>query len=357
MTASFTASDLNELLSKFKIGATCVDAFQHRHFSYYDLILNPGVRISKINRYAKELALAMRAKSSFIVTDIPEKGVVRLRTTNANPAKINFFKYMAANFDAQPSGALLPFLLGETDEGQPLWIDMADNPHLLVAGATNSGKSVFLHTLIANAICRADTELTLIDTKLVEFNSYYDDVMNPYIKYLARSYQEAIHALERIYLLMEARYECMSQIGIQSVQEKPGLFEKQLIIIDEVSDLMLFDKKDKTFETLLIKLAQKARAAGIFLVLATQRPSADVLTGLIKSNFPARLACRVSNKTDSRVILDEHGAENLAGRGDAILKLPSGDAYRAQMAYVEPKMILRGLKKIGDSIEQNPSAA
>ncbi len=110
-----------------------------------------------------------------------------------------------------------------------------------------------------------------------------------------------------------------------------------MVIIDEAADLMLFNKRDKTFENLVVRLAQKARAAGIYMVLATQRPSVDVLTGLIKSNFPARLACRVSTKVDSRVVLDQHGAENLAGRGDAILKQPAGEATRFQVAFVDPK--------------------
>ena len=349
----FTANDLDQLLSKFKIGASCIGAYQHRHFSYYDLVLDPGTRISKINRYAKELALAMKAHSSFIVTDIPEQGVVRLRTTNSSPSKIRFFRYYCQHADNAPS-VTLPFLLGETDEGKPLWVDMASNPHLLVAGATNSGKSVFLHTLIANAVCRGDVKLTLIDTKLVEFSSYYHPIMDPYVEATARTYEEAILAIEDVYNMMESRYRFMDQLGIQNANQRSDVFDKQLVIIDEASDLMMFDKKTKRFETLLIKLAQKARAAGIYLVLATQRPSADVLTSLIKSNFPARVACRVANKTDSRVILDEHGAENLAGKGDAILKLPSGETYRAQMAYIEPKMILKGL---GANIEQDSSAA
>lgn len=344
--------NLNSLLNSFNIKATCVDASQHRHFSYFDVELAHGTRISKITRYANELAVAMRAKSALIVTPIPEKGIVRLRTTHHEPDKIDFEEIYSQYLNSKPSG-ILPFLLGETDEGKPLWVDMANNPHLLVAGATGSGKSVFLHSLIANAIKRRDVKLNLVDTKLVEFSQYDIPFMSSVIRYFARSYSESVMVLERLIDIMEARYKYMAQHNLQSIEDCPNLFDKHLVIIDEVADLILQDKgkRYKPFENLVASLAQKARAAGIYLILATQRPSVNVLTGLIKSNFPARLACRVSTKTDSRVILDQQGAEHLAGKGDAIFKQPAGNTIRFQSAFVNPEQTIKELRR--KSIEQN----
>ena len=145
-------------------------------------------------------------------------------------------------------------------------------------------------------------------------------------------------------MMMESRYNYMSNIGIQSIEEKPNIFYKMIIIIDEIADLMLHNK-NKEFEQLVVKIAQKARAAGIYLVLATQRPSSDVITGLIKSNFPARLSCKVSTKTDSRIILDKNGAENLAGKGDAIIKHPFSGEFRFQVGFVKPKETINHYKQ------------
>lgn len=332
---------MNELLKGFKIKATCVDAKSHRHFSFYDVKLDHGTKISKLVRNAGELGLAMQAKTDIIVTPLTEQGVVRLHTTHATADTLSFDKLYNAH--KAPKGHLLPFLFGETAEGSPLFVDMAKNPHLLVAGSTGSGKSVFLHTMIANAAKRRDTKLFLIDTKRVEFNIYNNDYLKPLVYHIADDYDSAMGILKTAHQLMELRYEHMSKMGIQSIEQCPDVFDKIMIIIDEAADLMLYNKT-KDFEQLVVRLAQKARAAGIYLVLATQRPSVDVLTGLIKSNFPARVACKVSTKVDSRVVLDQHGAENLAGRGDAIVKQPSSNATRFQVAFVDPKDTIDSFK-------------
>jgi len=327
-----TTDSVNDIFQGFKIKAKCLSVNQNRHFSFYDVKLDDGTKISKIERYGSELALAMRVKTPFTVMAIPEKGIVRMHTTHDVASKIHFNEI---NKDC-PSDHLLPFLFGETAEGQPLWVDMSKNPHLLVAGSTGSGKSVFLHNLIFNAIRRNDTQLFLVDTKRVEFNVYNDVKFNKTIWSVSDDYDSAVSMLNRAHQLMESRYKFLAERGLQSIEQAPFIFSKIVIIIDEVADLMLFNKS-KEFETLVVRLAQKARAAGIYMVLATQRPSVDVLTGLIKSNFPARLSCRVSTKMDSRVVLDENGAEGLAGRGDAILKIPSENSnIRFQISYVNP---------------------
>jgi len=326
---------LNEIFKAFKIRAKCVGANTHRHFAYYDVELDPGTRISRIQRYANELAIAMRANSAIIVKPIPSQGIVRLQTTLRNADIVSFDELY--DMYTSPSNQTLPFLLGETDEGELLFMDMAKNPHLLVAGSTGSGKSVFLHTLINNAFRHSNMKVYLVDTKRVEFSTYAN-MQSSTIAHVSNTYQEAMNVLEHLNCIMDHRYEYMAGRGIQSVEEAPDLFDNILLIIDEAADLMLYEK-GKAFENLVAKLAQKARAAGIYMVFATQRPSVDVFTGLIKANFPARLSCKVTSKVDSKVILDRQGAENLIGRGDAILNNSAFDMTRLQVAYSDPAQI------------------
>jgi S-DNA-T family DNA segregation ATPase FtsK/SpoIIIE len=322
---------LNSTFKSFNIKAECVDSFSHRHFIFFDVKLAPGTKVSRILSFSNELALAMRIKSSFIIKPIPELGIVRLQSTFKNADKLLFSDL----YKSPPNKSYLPFMFGETDEGQPLWVDMSKNPHLLIAGATGSGKSVLLHTLIANAAKRRDTNLYLIDTKKVEFNIYRNKNMRRLIINQANDYNSALDLLHYCYDEMEQRYEYMADNGISSSEQEPNL-TKNLIIIDEASDLILFDKKNKQFENILVRLAQKARAAGTFIALATQRPSVDVITGLIKANFPARLSCKVSSRFDSKVVLDQQGAENLNGKGDALFYSPNSKQVRLQIAYVDP---------------------
>jgi S-DNA-T family DNA segregation ATPase FtsK/SpoIIIE len=326
----------NDILHSFKIDASCVDANRHRHFSYYDLALNPGCRINKIARYSREIAIALRARTPIIVNPIPHEGIVRLHTTHDAADTLHFNELYNYYYNNYPIYGILPILLGETDEGKPLWIDLVRNPHILVAGGTGSGKSVLMHTIIANAALRNDVSLYLADTKKVEFNPYQRKEFSHKLNFCANDYSSAIAMLEHLYDKMENRYNYLCSKGLSSIEDNPNIFDKVLVVMDEVSDLMLYDKKQKYFENLVVKLAQKARAAGIYMVLATQRPSVDVLTGLIKANFPARIACKVNSKVDSRVVLDSHGAESLAGRGDAIIKSLDNDHTRFQVAYVDP---------------------
>ena len=334
---------INKLFEGFKIKATCIGAERHRHFAYYDVELDPGTRISRLSRYRDELAIAMRAKTSLIVKPLPEQGIVRLQTTHSTADKLMFDDLYRRS--VAPSDYLLPFLFGETDEGKPLWVDMAKNPHLLVAGSTGSGKSVFLRLLIANAAKRNDTKLFLIDTKRVEFSIYNDESMNGLVANVDHDFDGAMNTLEFLNDIMVARYKAMAKMGIQSIEEGP-FFDKIVLIIDEAADLMLYDRT-KSFEKQIARLAQLARAAGIYMVFATQRPDVSVVTGLIKANFPARLACKVTSKIDSKVVLDKMGAEALAGRGDALFSSPVNDLTRLQVAYVEPEQIVYNYKLKG----------
>lgn len=323
---------INNLFDLFKINATCISANKHRHFVNYDIKLDPGTRISRIQRYADELAMHMKAASSLILQPIPSKGILRIQTTFCEPEVLDFNELYAAN--EPPKEQFLPFLLGETDEGKPMYVDISKNPHMLVAGSTGSGKSVLLHTLIANAAKRKDVKLFLVDTKRVEFNMY--DEIDGLVQSVDYDYKSTIKTLVFLNEIMEGRYKYMAKAGVRSIEDMEVPFFKYLLIIDESADLVLYDRKNKEFENLVAKLAQKARAAGIYMIFATQRPSVDVFTGLIKANFPARLSCKVTSKVDSKVILDQTGAEGLVGRGDAILNNSSYDMTRMQVAYTDP---------------------
>lgn len=313
---------MNEILQAFHIDALCVNAEQHRHLAFFDIKLLNGCRIRSIEVLIREIGLALKTKTTPIVCPIMESGVVRIKAAFDN-APILPFDVLA---NSGVGFGTLPVVIGESDTGEPLWVDIAGLPHILVAGSTGSGKSTFLHVLIANVMRRNDVELYLSDPKHgVEFSRYAHKAT-----YIAKDYDSNIYMLEALTEKMEKRYQLINESGVFHV----GM--KSLVIIDEVADLMLADKRNKSskFEDLLCNLAAKARAAGIYIVCATQRPSVDVITGLIKANFPARLACKVASSVDSKIILDRIGAESLLGRGDAILKSPQHDFVRFQVAFV-----------------------
>ncbi len=327
--------NLNSIFSGLKLDARCVGYEENKHMAFYDIKLNPGCRVRKIESLAPEIALCLRSHTEPIVKTILDKGIVRLHVTIKDSKILDFHSVYC--IDDKPKDAFLPFLLGETDEGKLLWTDMSKNPHMLVAGGTGSGKSVFLHLLISNIqklIQNNDNiNLYLSDPKRVEFDRYQNRKEMFGIESICNSYDETINMLRLIETKMENRYRAMCQMKISKIEEAPESFSKIFVIIDEVSDLMMMDKKHKTFEILISRLAQKARAAGIYLVLATQRPSVDVLTGTIKANFPARVSCKVSSKIDSKVILDRSGGEALLGKGDSIIKNSDNDYVRFQAAY------------------------
>lgn len=332
-------NNLNGILQGLKLDAECKQARQHRHFAFYDLSLGNKCRLSQIENRAKEIALSLRSKNDPFFKILREQGLVRLQVVVEEPKPLPLLDILP---DFHGSGSL-PFLLGETDEGELLSTDMAQNPHLLIAGSTGTGKSVLLHNLIANAVYTSQTKkikLFLVDPKGVEFSAYAIPEMSSLINQITNEYAPTLEMLEYLIERMEQRYEMLKKLGLQSVEQAPELFPSIMVIIDEVSDLIFKDDSKKKFEGYIVRLAQKCRAAGIYLVLATQHPSVKVLTGLIKANFEARLACKVNSRTDSQVILDYVGAQNLVGRGDAIIKNRAHDLVRFQVAYVDTKGVL-----------------
>lgn len=318
---------LDNILHSLKIKAKCKSIKEHRHYRLYDIELSPGQSIKKIEANVREIGLGLRSLTVPFVTTIPESGIVRLQVAMSEAETIPFNELYDRSIAVKPEG-LLPFLLGEQANGEPVWLDMATNPHMLVAGSTGSGKSVLLHTLIANVKKRSDVSLYLVDPKHgVEFHQYNDNCNS-----LVFDYSGTVKMLQLLADEVEIRYNYFRKLGIKNINESQFVVPKVLVIIDEVADLMMQDE-DGILETLLVKISQKSRAVGIHMVLATQRPSVDVLTGLIKANFPARVACRVSSAVDSKVIIDQSGAEHLLNKGDAILNCNMFNNVRFQIAY------------------------
>lgn len=334
-------NQLTSALDGLRIDAVCVNAIEHRHFAFYDVKLGPKGSLSRLQRSSSEIALNLRSKSNPIFKLLREEGLIRLQVVTGDPKPLPLLDLLKTN---PKHDGILPFLLGETDDGKILWTDMSKNPHMLVAGSTGSGKSVLLHNMIANAINVGKVHLFLVDPKGVEFSAYDTPKMSGLIKQVVYDYSTVIEMLEHIVEIMDDRYEMLRALELQSIDQSPKIFDPILIIIDEVSDLMLKDGKEKRFENLIIQLAQKSRAAGIYLLLATQHPSVKVLTGLIKANFEARLACKVSSRTDSQVVLDYPGAELLIGRGDAIIKNSNHDLVRFQVAYTDTSTVVEFFK-------------
>jgi S-DNA-T family DNA segregation ATPase FtsK/SpoIIIE len=327
---------MNHALEEVGIRGECVSAKSHNHLSFYDVKLGKSL-ISRIESRARDIGTKIKSKTTPIVKVMPEKGIVRLQVATKDAESISLLGMLSKQ--KVPEGMRLPFLLGEDEEGGLIWMDMAEpsSPHLLVAGATGSGKSVLLHNLIANAVLLdangiRSIETYLVDPKRVEFDAY--SRMSGGVYAIEHDYLGALTILQAMIEEMDGRYERMQEVGVRDISEMKLPY--RMVVIDEVGDLMLQDKKSGVFQELVVRLAQKGRAAGIHLVLATQRPSVDVLTGLIKANFPARIACRTASKKDSQVIMDTIGAESLLGGGDAILRNGKTDYVRFQVAYVDP---------------------
>ncbi len=314
-----------------------------------------GVKINKVVNLSDDLALALRAASIRIVAPIPGKAVIGIEVPNAVREMVRF-KEIVISAAFEKSKSPLTICLGKDIIGQPVVAELSRMPHLLIAGATGSGKSVALNTMICSLLYKADPEhikMIMIDPKRIELSSY--DGIPHLITPVVTNVKKATNALFWAVKEMERRYELLSENSTRNiaqynrkVAEKKTDSEGQtlqplpyiVIVIDELADLMMVSSRD--VEVALTRLAQMARAAGIHLIIATQRPSVDVLTGIIKANFPTRLSFQVSSKTDSRTIIDSNGAENLLGSGD-MLFVPPGAAklQRIHGAYISESELAR----------------
>ncbi|WP_051172988.1 FtsK/SpoIIIE family DNA translocase [Thermodesulfobacterium hveragerdense] len=314
----------------------------------------PGIKISKIQGLVDDLALGLSAKSVRIVAPIPGKSVIGIEISNPKREWVYLKDILQSEAFIQ-SKSPLTIALGKDISGAPVVADLKKMPHLLIAGSTGSGKSIFLHSVILSLIYKATPEevrFLMIDPKRIEL-SVYDGI--PYLLHpVVLEPKMATKALRWLVGEMEKRYTLFEEVGARNLESYNEQFDEKLpylvMIIDELADLMVVSSKE--VETLLTRLAQMARAAGIHLLVATQRPSVDVITGLIKVNFPARISFQVTSKVDSRTILDIQGAERLLGAGD-MLFMPPGSSYlqRIHGPYVseeEVKILVDYLKSIGE---------
>lgn len=334
----------------------------------YEIEPGPGIKINRIVALADDLALALRALSVRVVAPIPGKAVVGVEIPNRRRAMVHLREILASRA-FEGSAAHLPLALGKDIAGEPYVVDLGQMPHLLIAGATGSGKSVCLNALIVSLLYKATADnirVLLIDPKRVEL-SIYDGI--PHLaERVVCDPKEAAKRLQRLVIHMEGRYKLFARLGARNIvsynrliriarREGGGEVFQPLpylvVVIDELADLMLTAAAD--VERAIARLAQMARAVGIHLIVATQRPSVDVITGIIKANFPARLAFQVSSKVDSRTILDMNGAEQLLGDGDMLFIPPSSSKpHRIHGSFVsdiEIKRVVDFLKAQGKAEE------
>lgn len=311
----------NQILNSFKIKASCLSAHQVDNYTYYDLRLHPNAKVKEIQKYGDEISLALRKPGKPSVKVLHELGVVRIEFAAPREKPLRLFDFFTN--DNIPSGDLM-CLLGQTVSGEKVWMDLMQNPHILVAGTTGSGKSTLLHNIIANVFNYNDADLYLLDPKRIEFQ-LYEGVRGTQVYY---TYDDAVEFLGNMIEIMEDRYNRI-RTGWDPKSLKPIL-----VVIDEFADLIMQDKGDLFYDR-LCRLAQKCRAAKISIVIATQRPSVNVINGTIKANFPARISCKVASHVDSKVVLDAVGAENLLGKGDALLRDNFRQMERFQVAYTD----------------------
>jgi len=348
---------LEKTLKNFNISAKVSQIHPGPVITRYELELAPGTKVSSVTNLSNDLALTLRAQTIRILAPVPGKAAVGIEIPNQSMALV-YLKELLQTPEFREDSSLLSLALGKTVAGKTYIADLNQMPHLLVAGATGSGKTVSVNTMILSILYKArpdDVNFLLIDPKMVEL-PIYNGI--PHLKGpVVTDVKYAVSALRWLVGEMEGRYRRFAASGTRDIfeyNEKYGKDEEKIpfivVMIDELADLMA--TAPLQVEQVIIRLAQMSRAVGIHLVLATQRPSVNVITGIIKANLPARLAFEVISKVDSRTILDMNGAESLLGRGD-MLYLPPGEAkpIRLQGPFVsreEIKRVVDFIKKAGE---------
>ncbi|MGH2716273.1 MAG: DNA translocase FtsK 4TM domain-containing protein [Thermoleophilaceae bacterium] len=339
-------AQLTEALSHFNVEARVIGTVTGPHVTRYEIRLAPGIKMSKVAQLKDDLAYALAAEQVRILAPIPGKQAVGVEVPN----RVRKMVHLGDVFQEAPKGwSPLSVWLGKDIAGKAIGTDLAKQPHILIAGTTGSGKSGCVNAMLSSVLLRSDpneVRMVLVDPKRVELNHYegIPHLLTPVVT----SPRLAANVLGNLIKEMEERYGVMSRAKTRSLVElnRVRLREGErplpyiLCVIDELADLMMVAPAD--VEDSIIRLAQKSRAVGIHLVLATQRPSADVITGMIKANVPARIAFAVSSQTDSRVILDQNGAESLLGQGDMLFR-PAGESRsaRIQGAFITEEEIER----------------
>ena len=337
---------LEETFASFGIKVTVERAEIGPSVTKYEVKPAVGVRVNRISNLADDLALALAAKDVRIEAPIPGKSLVGIEVPNSEIATVSFRELWEQSQTKAEN--LLEIPLGKAVNGTARAFDLSKMPHLLVAGSTGSGKSVAVNGIIASILMKARPEqvkFMMVDPKMVEL-SVYNDIPHLLIPVVTNP-RKASKALQKVVDEMENRYELFAKVGVRNIagfNAKVEEFNSQseykqiplpliVVIVDELADLMMVASKE--VEDAIIRLGQKARAAGIHMILATQRPSVDVISGLIKANVPSRVAFAVSSGTDSRTILDENGAEKLLGRGDMLFKpIDENHPVRLQGSFI-----------------------
>jgi S-DNA-T family DNA segregation ATPase FtsK/SpoIIIE len=341
-----TGRKLVETLGHFGVEAKIVGVVSGPHVSRYELRLAPGIKVKKVTELANDLAYALASTDIRILAPIPGKQAVGVEVPNARRRIVRLGDIYAGR--PEKTSPLVAWL-GKGIDGNPVWTDLAKMPHVLVAGTTGSGKSACVNGILSSILMQAspnEVRLVLVDPKQVELNHYENvpHLLTPVVT----SPRLAANVLSNLIGEMETRYGIMSEARCRNLVELNRYRKKKgdaplphiLCVIDELADLMMVAPAE--VEDSIIRLAQKSRATGIHLVLATQRPSTDIITGTIKVNIPSRIAFAVSSQTDSRVILDQGGAESLLGQGDMLFRgAGSSKLQRVQGAFITEEEIAR----------------
>lgn len=360
--ARLAAATLEKTFQQFGLNIRVSEVDTGPVITQFELDLEPGLRLSKVTALEDDLAIALRVPSVRVVAPIPGKNTVGVEVPNENQVTVRLQELMLSA-GADIDKFKIPLLLGKDVSGHPMAVDLAKMPHLLIAGRTGTGKSVCLNTLILSMLMTRtpdEVKMLMIDPKMVELSPYKNlpHLMHPVITDMKKAEAVLAWAVDK----MEERYDLLARAGVRhldsfnklgraKVLDRLGISELHeeaqsvphkmpyiVIVADEMADLMMTSGKD--VEAHIIRLAQKSRAVGIHLVLATQKPTVDVITGLIKSNLPARISFQVASKMDSRVVLDEGGAERLLGCGDMLYLAPgTSNVTRAQGTYVSDEEI------------------
>lgn len=325
---------IEKIFKAFRIGVESVVEYVGSTHTLYEVKPSLGVKVTKIRNLKDEIAAEMEVPSVRVIAPM-ENGHVGIEIPNKKREIISIWDMIGT--DIGRDDMELPIAIGKTVTGEVFVTDLAEMPHLLIAGATGQGKSVCLNTILLSLIrAKSDSDLKflLIDPKRVELTPYNGLSGRYLLRPVVSEAQYAEYYLEVICDLMEARYKCLNEVGARNIKEFNAIssrqFEYIVVVIDEYGDLIM--SSGKKMEQLICRIAQKARAVGIHMIISTQRPSATIVTGNIKANFPTRIAFRTATGIDSRVIIDQQGAEKLMGKGD-MLFFGNGGVRRVQCAY------------------------